>query len=178
MEGFNLLPEQYQKRRGARFVPVSIVVTLALAVLCLVLMEQGVVARATRGAGSSLAKTLSAREAELAERRRERQTIEAEVKPLVAVLSRTPIWSNVFIDVAGVVGPDVQITRWSADTDRGLCSIQGRAETNTAVFQLVVALEALPYFETVTLAAVSKEQDAKGYGVRFEIITSIRQALQ
>jgi Tfp pilus assembly protein PilN len=176
MDGFNLLPEQYQKRRGARFVPVSAVVTLALALLCVVLMEHGVMARATRGAGLSLRETLAAREVELAQRRRDRQAMETQIKPLVAVLSRTPIWSNVFIDVAGVVKPDVQITRLSADTDRSLCSIQGRAETNSAVFDLVAALEALPDFETVTLAAVTKEEDAKSYSVHFEIVAGIRQA--
>jgi len=176
MDGFNLIPEEYQTRRGARFVPVSMLVTLAVAVLGVLLMERAVMVRASRGSGSSLAETLAVRQAELAQRCQNRLKIESDIAPLAATLSRTPVWSNVFIDVAAVMVPEVRITRWSADVERNLCSIQGNAETNAAVFELVAALEALEHFESVTLAGVAKEQDAEGHGIRYEIVCSLRQA--
>jgi len=176
MEGFNLLPEEYQTRRGARFVPISVLATLGIVLLGVVLMEHAVMVQAGRGTGSSLVKTLAARRAELAESRRQREAIESEIKPLAAMLSRTPVWSNLFIDVVGVMGPDTRFMYWSADAERGTCSIEGRARTNGEVFVLVAALEALPYFETVTLAGVAKENDGEDNGVHFEIVCRLRQA--
>ena len=176
MDGFNLLPEEYRTRRGARFVPISMLVTLGIAVFALLLMELGVMARAGRGSGSVLGETLADRRADLAQRRQKRLAIEREVEPLAAVLSRTPVWSNVFIDVAAEMGRDVRIVRWSSDAERGLCSIQGHATTNGEVFALVAALEALAHFESVTLAGVAKENNEEGHGVHYEIVCRLRKA--
>ena len=175
MEGFNLLPEEYQTRRGARFVPISVLATLGIVLLGVVLMEHAVMVQANRGAGSSLVETLTARRAELAEARQEREALESEIGPLAAMLSRTPVWSNLFIDVAGLMGPNARFMQWSADADQGTCSIEGRARTNGEVFVLVAALEALPHFETVALVGVAKENDGKNDGVHYEIVCRLRQ---
>ena len=176
MDGFNLLPPEHQTQRGARFVPVSFLVVVGLAVLIVSLMELGVIARATGGVGVALRETLADRQADLAAARRERSAVDAEITAYGNILSQTPVWSNLFIDVASVVGPGVRIEHWTADAQRGICSIQGRAATNGDVFSLVAALEGVDAFESVKLAGVAKETDGKGKGVRYEIICELRQA--
>lgn len=178
MDGFNLLPEEYQTRRGARFAPISMLATFGIMVLSLLLMERAVMVRAGKGSGSALVRTLAARRAELVTMRQDRGAVEKEIEPLAAVLSRTPVWSNVFVDVAGAIGQGVQFKHWGGDAERGLCTIEGRAKTNGEVFTLVSALEGLPHFESVTLAGVAKEKDGQGDGVHFEIVCRLRQAAQ
>ena len=178
MDGFNLLPEEFQRRHGARFAPISILVTLGVALLGVLLMELAVIGRAGSGSGSLLVDTLADRRADLARTRQERLALEGEIEPLDAVLSRAPVWSNILIDVAAVIEPGIRITRWSADAKRGLCSIEGRAGTNGEVFTLVAALEGLAHFKSVTLAGVAKEteDDEDGRGVRYEIVCRLRWA--
>jgi Tfp pilus assembly protein PilN len=177
MDGFNLLPEEYRRRRGAKFAPISMLVTAAIVVVGVLLMERAVMARAASGSASSLGKALTARRAELGRRRQERLAILAEIRPLRVMLSQTPVWSNVFVDVATVVGPGVRITHWSSDAERGVCSLQGHARTNGEVFALVAALEGLTHFESVTLAGVVRESDEGDHGVRYEIVCRLRKAV-
>ena len=176
MDGFNLLAEEHRIRRGARFAPVSMLVTLGITVVCVLLTERAVLSNAARGSGSSLGQTLIERRAELKTRRTKREALEERIKPLAAVLARTPVWSNVFIDLAGVVGPNVCISQWSANTDRGLCTIQGTAKANADVFTFVAALEALEHFDSVTLAGVAKEKDTEQGEVRYEVVCSLHKA--
>ena len=176
MDGVNLLPEQYRTRRGARFVPISMLVAVGVAALAVLLMELAMMRHAARGSGSMLGETLVERRAHLAQMRQERAAVEDEIESLGTVLARTPVWSNLFIDVASVLGPGIRIERWSSETERGFCSIQGRAATNGQVFALLAALEGLEHFESVALAGVAKESDEEGRGVRFEIVCRLRQA--
>ncbi len=178
MDGFNLLPEEYRTRRGAKFAPISMLATVVIAVLSVLLMERAVMARAASGSASSLGKALTARRAELEQRRQQRLATVAEIGPLRAMLSETPVWSNVFVDVAAVVGPGVRITHWSSDAERGLCSLQGRARTNAEVFALVAAIEGLSHFESVALAGVVRESDEGDHGVRYEIVCRLREAVR
>jgi len=178
MDGFNLLAEEYRTRQGARFAPISMLVTLGITVLCVLLIEHAVLVRAISGSGSSLGETLIERRKELKERSTDRQKVADTIKPLEAVLARTPVWSNVLVDLATVTGPDVRITQLSADTGRGLCTIQGRAKTNAAVFAFAAALEGLEHFDSVTLAGVTKEKDTKEGEVRYEVVCSMRKAAQ
>ena len=176
MDGFNLIPERYRTRRGARFVPISMLVALVVAALGVLLMELAMMRHAARGSGSLLGETLAERRVNLAQMREERTAVEDEIESLGTVLARTPVWSNLFVDVASVLGPGIQIERWSSETERGFCSIQGRAATNSQVFALVTALEGLEHFESVALAGVAKESDENGRGVRYEIVCRLRQA--
>ncbi|MBN1918214.1 MAG: PilN domain-containing protein [Verrucomicrobia bacterium] len=177
MSGFNLLPEQFRRRRGGPFVALSVAMTAGIAVLCLLLMELGVVSSAARGSGSVLRETLADRRRDVAVARASRRAVEAEIKAMAAMLPRTPVWTNLLIDTARVVGSNMQIERWSADTDRGVCALRGRAASNGEVFELVGALEALPYFSSVTLAGVSRK-DSSEQGDRdvvFEIVCRFHQ---
>jgi Tfp pilus assembly protein PilN len=176
MGGFNLLPPEHRTRRGARFVPVSFLVVAVIAVTGVALMELGVVTRATGTVGGALRETLADRHTDLEAARRERSAVDAEIAGYTQILSQTPVWSNLLIDVAAAVAPGVRIEHWSADAERGVCSIQGRAATNGDVFKLVTALEGIEEFESVKLAGVAKETDAKGQGVRYEIVCELRQA--
>jgi Tfp pilus assembly protein PilN len=176
MDGFNLLPEEYQRRRGARFVPISIIVAITTTLLAVLVMELSMMQRTGRGSGSMLLETLADRRTDLVQARREHEAIEGEIESLGAVLPRTPIWSNVFVDVAAVLGPGVRIERWNSETERGFCSIQGHAGASGQVFALVTALGELEHFESVALAGVAKESDERGRGVRFEIVCRLHQA--
>jgi Tfp pilus assembly protein PilN len=176
MDGFNLLPEEYRTRRGARFVPISMLVVVALGALAILLMELAMMRHAARGSGSLLGQTLADRRVELAQMRQQRAAVERDIESLGTVLARTPVWSNLFVDVASVLGPGIRIERWSSETERGFCSIQGRASTNSQVFALLTALEELDHFESVALAGVTKESDEEGRGVRYEIVCRLRQA--
>ena len=150
--------------------------TVFLAVLGVLLMESGVLTRGTGSVGSALSETLSDRQADLTAARQERSAIDSEITAYSRILSQTPVWSNLLIDVAAVVEPGVRIEHWSADVERGFCSIQGRAATNGEVFRLVAALEGIEEFESVKLAGVAKETDGQGQGVRYEIVCELRQA--
>jgi Tfp pilus assembly protein PilN len=186
MNGFNLLPEQFRRRRGAQFVPISIVVTIGIAVLCVLLMELAIVSRALGGSGSTLRDTLADRRRDVEAARTGRRDVVEQVEALAGVLPRTPVWSNLLIDVAQTVGPRVQLERWSSDADRGVCSIRGHAESNSDVFEFVAALEATPHFASVTLAGVSRKEDADRrsddeqgtYDVVFEVVCRLRQAVR
>ncbi len=175
MNGFNLLPQEHRTHRGARFVPVSFLVVLCLVVLGVLLMELGVVTRATGTTGGALSQTLADRQADLTATHQERSAVDGEIAAYSRILSQTPVWSNLLIDVASVVEPSVRIERWSADVQRGVCSIQGRAATNADVFSLVTALEGVEQFESVKLAGVAKETDEPGQGVRFQVVCELRQ---
>ncbi len=176
MDGFNLLPQEHRTHRGARFVPVSFLVVFGLIVLGVLLMELGVVTRATGQAGGALSETLADRQADLATTRQQRSAVDDEVVGYSRILSQTPVWSNLLIDVAAVIEPGVRIEGWSADVQRGVCSIQGRAATNADVFSLVTALEGIEQFESVKLAGAAKETDETGQGVRYQIVCELRQA--
>jgi len=121
---------------------------------------------------------LTERRAEVEVKRRRHEAVDKQIKPLEAMLSRPPVWTNLLIDVAAAVGPDVQITRWGADGARGLCTITGSARTNADVFALVAALEAQEHFESVSLAGVTKANDTEGDGVHYEIVCSLRKAVR
>ena len=178
MSGFNLLPEQFRRRRGAQFTPISIVVTIWIAVLCVLLMELAIVSRMAAGSRSTLRQTLADRQRDVEAARASLRSVREEAEALAAVLPRTPVWSNLLIDVAGVVGPRVQLERWTSDVERGVCTLRGRAASNSDVFDLVAALEAVPDFRSVTLAGVSrKDDDEEGsHDVVFEIVCRLRQA--
>jgi Tfp pilus assembly protein PilN len=176
MNGFNLLPQEHRTHRGARFIPVSFLVTFGLIVVGVLLMELGVITRATSKSGSALSATLADRQADLAETRRQCSVLEGEIAAYSGILSQTPVWSNLLIDVAGLIEPGVRIERWSADVERGVCSIQGWAATNAEVFSLVTALESVEQFESVKLASAAKETDETGQGVRFQIVCELHQA--
>jgi Tfp pilus assembly protein PilN len=176
MSGFNLLPEEFRKRRAARFVPLSVLVTLVIAVVGVLLMEFGVITRTTVGTGSMLRQTLEDRRVDLAQARSAREKLEQEIAALDAVLARTPVWTNVLIDVTGALSQGMWIEQWSADVARGVCSVRGRARDSSDVFALVARLEALEHFESVALAGSAKVNDEHGQGIQFEIVCRLRQA--
>jgi len=167
MSGFNLLPEQFRRRRGAQFVPISIVVTVGIAALCVLLMELAVVSGAAVGSGPALRETLADRRRDVEAAGTRCRAIQEEIDALAGVLPRTPVWSNLLIDMAQAVSPRVQLEHWSSDAERGVCTVRGRAASNSDVFELVGALEAMPHFESVTVAGVSRKDDAdQGSGDR------------
>lgn len=176
MNGFNLLPEEFQSRRGARFVPISMLATLVVAVLIVALVERAAMPRTAGATGSGLDETLADRRQELARKQQALAAVEAEIAPLDAVLSQAPAWSNLFVDVEAVMGEGVWITRWSSDAKRGICSVQGCAEASAAAFAFMSALEKLPHFEAVVLTSVAKEIQEHDGGVRYEIISRLRHA--
>lgn len=176
MNGFNLLPEQFRTRRAAQFVPVSILVALAIALVAMLLMEFGVIAQAAGGSGSMLRQTLEDRHADLARACAEREQVEQEIAALDAVFPRTPVWTNVLIDVTGALKRDMWIERWSADAGRGVCSIRGHAADSGEVFELVAALEALGHFESVALAGLAKADNEGDQDIQFEIVCQLREA--
>ena len=174
MDSFNLLPSEYQSRWKIQWVPIIIVATILICVGSILMMEwhlgrmrnTRVVAETSHRRHKDIAKLdyLASRV----------EILKKDYESLESLLTDHVVWSNLLIELSGMLPEGVVLDSISINAIEGTCGIHGTAPGSQNVLVFKDKLKEVSGFAATEISTIARNPSGKGKEVAYEISCRFR----
>jgi len=169
MTEFNLLPEDYRKKRSKMLAPLSLVVMLLTIAITVAGLESFLAYKTRKIGYVRIVKRQLEQQEIIADIDRKTERVRRKFKPYLDLVSTHYPWSNLLIGVAGAAGDGVWLTQITGAATDNQCTLNGNARTTEAVFDFIAALKRKEFFKSIRLNSMNTNVLGEVKRIHFEI---------
>lgn len=171
--GYSLLPQEYGVPRRVHSVALSVLAALAMAGVGVGIAELALRADVSQSRLAALEERRRAEAEEFGRLAAVRKELLASVQPVVKEIVPHPPFSNVMISLSSSCGGVAWLDQADVDVAKGACRLGGQAVNASSARAVVERLRQDPLFATASLEGMERLSEAKGGGVRYEIVAEL-----